>query len=161
LQWWNRLRRTVRFNYLRILRQKASAHSIALGVALGIFVGFLPIIPFQSVVVIALAFLFRANKLAAFCCTWISNVFNIIPFYTMLYMVGRWILPFVHVSFDPHHLTLMEMVRQSWRLVAVMTVGGMAMGIPAGTAMYFVTLHLVLGWRRRRAIHLLRKKTGR
>lgn len=155
---WARLGRLVRFNFLKILRLKTSAHSIALGAAFGIFVGFLPIIPFQSIVVLTLAFIFRANKIAAFSCTFISNVLNLIPFYTMLYMVGIWVLPFERVHFDPHHLKLMELVDQGWRLVAVMSVGGVVLGVPSAIIMYFVTRNLVLGYRRRRAMKLLQKR---
>lgn len=154
---WTSFSRLLRLNYLRILRLKASAHSIALGASLGIFVGFLPIIPFQSVLVIALAFIFRANKLAAFSCTWISNAFNVIPFYYMLYIVGSYVLPF-SVEFDPHHLSLEELIDQGWRLTVLMTVGGLVLGIPSSLAMYFLSLRAVLTYRRRRAMRLLKKR---
>lgn len=154
---WKSFSRLLRLNYLRILRLKASAHSIALGAALGIFVGCLPIIPFQSVLVIALAFIFRANKLAAFSCTWISNAFNVIPFYYMLYKIGSHFMPF-SVEFDPHHLSLQELFDQGWRLTILMTVGGLVIGIPSSIAMYFLSLRAVLTYRRRRAMRLLKKR---
>lgn len=155
---WQRMKRLMRFNYLRILRLKTSAHSIALGAAFGIFVGFLPIIPFQAVTVLTMAIIFRANKIAAFSFTFISNVANMIPFYTMLYMVGSRVLPFAHVRFDPKHLELMEMIKVGWDLVLVMSVGGLVLGIPSSIVTYFVVRRLVLLYRRRRAIRLLRKR---
>lgn len=155
---WERMKRLMRFNYLRILRLKTSAHSIALGAAFGIFVGFLPIIPFQAITVLTMAVIFRANKIAAFSFTFISNVANMIPFYTMLYMVGSWVLPFAHVKFDPKHLELMEMIKVGWDLVLVMSVGGLVLGIPGSVTTYFVMRRLVLLYRRRRAIRLLKKR---
>ncbi|TVM15837.1 DUF2062 domain-containing protein [Oceanidesulfovibrio indonesiensis] len=154
---WISFSRLLRLNYLRILRLKASAHSIALGAALGIFVGCLPIIPFQTVLVITLAFIFRANKIAAFSCTWITNAFNVIPFYYMLYKVGSHILPFA-VEFNPHLLSLQELFDQGWRLTVLMTAGGFVVGIPSSIAMYFLSLRAVLTYRRRRAMRLLKKR---
>lgn len=155
---WERLKRLLRFNYLRILRLKTSAHSIALGAAFGILVGFLPIIPFQAVTVLTMAVIFRANKIAAFSFTFISNVANMIPFYTMLYMVGSKVLPFAHVKFDPKHLELMEMIKAGWDLVLVMSVGGLVLGIPSSIITYFVMRRLVLLYRRRRAMRLLKRR---
>jgi hypothetical protein len=158
LQVVNRLRRILRFNYLKLIRLKTSAHSIALGAALGIFVGFLPIIPFQTPSVLVLAFALRANKVAAMACTWVSNVVNMIPFYTMLYVVGRWVLP-LEVNFSPSHLELMEMLTQGWQLVAVMSVGGIVLGLPSAVIMYFLSRWAVLAYRRRRALRMLRRRT--
>ncbi len=156
--WRGSLARFVRFNYLRVIRLKTSAHSIALGAALGIFIGFMPIIPFQSITVLTLAVIFRGNKIAAFTFTFISNVANLIPFYTMLYIVGSWFLPFFEVHFDPHHLELMQMVEQGWRLVVVMTVGGVVLGIPSSIITYFFMRRLVLTYRKRKAIRMLQKR---
>ncbi len=158
--WRGSLGRLVRLNYLRIIRLKTSAHSIALGAAFGIFIGFMPIIPFQSFVVLTLAVIFRCNKIAAFSFTFISNPLNMIPFYAMLYMVGSKVVPFFKVHFDPRHLELMAMLEQGWRLVLVMTVGGMILGIPSSVATYFAMRKLVLTYRRRKAMRMLKKRTN-
>jgi uncharacterized protein (TIGR03546 family) len=156
-----RLRRWVRYQYLRILRQKASPHNIALGVALGIFVGFLPIIPFQTVVVLTLAFIFRGNKVAAAICTVISNPLNVIPFYTMLYFVGRVFLPLEVPAFDPNHLTMHEFIGTGWDFFAIMCVGGVVLGIPSFFLSYFATRKGIMAYRERKAMRLLhRRKNG-
>ncbi len=142
---------------------KTSAHSIALGCSLGIFIGFMPIIPFQAITVITLAFVFRANKIAAFTCTFISNVANVVPFYTMLYMVGSLFMPFESVRFDPGLMAEFDirvMLDQSWRLLVVMMLGGVIMGVPSSIAMYFISLKIILTYRRRRAMRLLRRRQG-
>lgn len=158
--WRGSITRFVRLNYLRIIRLKTSAHSIALGAALGILIGFMPIIPFQAITVLTLAVIFRGNKIAAFTFTFISNVFNIIPFYAMLYIVGSKVVPFFKVHFDPRHLELMAMFEQGWRLVAVMTAGGLTLGIPSSVATYFIIRKLVLTYRKRKAIRMLKKRTN-
>lgn len=154
---WGRFKRIIRFNYLRIIRLKTSAHSIALGVALGVFVGFLPIIPLQSVTVLTLAFIFRGNKIAAFFSTFFSNAANLVPFYAMLYFVGSYFVPFNTVQLDYAHLEMSELIHQGWDLFIVMMIGGVVLGIPAAIVMYFLTRNAVLVYRRRRAARLFKK----
>ncbi|MGE4298603.1 MAG: DUF2062 domain-containing protein [Desulfovibrionaceae bacterium] len=158
MTWWVGFRRLVRFNYLRIIRLKASAHSIALGMALGIFVGFLPIIPFQTVVVLTLALIFRANKITAGTFTFISNPLNLIPFYYMLFVVGRFVLPFEGVAFNPDNLAMKDMIAAGWDFFLVMTAGGVLLGVPSAVVTYFVGRWCVLTYRRRRALRLLRNR---
>lgn len=155
---WIRLKRIVRFNYLRVLRLKTSAHSIALGCGIGLFVGFLPIIPVQTPVVLTLAFLARANKLAAFLFTFISNPLNMALFYLMLYKVGVFLLPFEKVPFHIKGAKIMYLFETGWRLWTIMFCGGLVLGIPGGIITYFVMLRLILIYRKRRALRLLRSK---
>lgn len=156
-----RLRRWVRYQYLHILRQKASPHNIALGVAWGIFVGFLPIIPFQTVVVLTLAFIFGGNKVAAAVCTTISNPFNIIPFYYMLYLVGRIFLPLEVPAFDPKHLEMSELIATGWDFFAIMCVGGVVLGVPSFFLSYFATRKGIMVYRERKALRLLHRRKNR
>jgi uncharacterized protein (TIGR03546 family) len=156
-EYWTRFKRTIRFNYLRIIRLKASAHSIALGMALGIFVGFLPIIPFQTVVVLTLAFLFRANKITAGTFTFISNPFNMPIFYYMLFVVGNFLLSFQGVNFDPNHLAMKELIAQGWEIFLIMCVGGVILGIPSSLLTYFLGRRMILAYRKRRALRLLKR----
>lgn len=153
------LMRLAKLNYLKILRIKTSAHSIALGMAFGVFIGFMPVIPFQTVTVLALAFLFRANKITAVLATWISNPINMVPFYYVLYRVGDFVLPFQVVDYDPGNMDIRIMLDLGWRFLAVMFVGGAVMGTPSSVVTYLVTRKLVLSYRKRRALRLLRKRT--
>ncbi|NDV19755.1 DUF2062 domain-containing protein [Pseudodesulfovibrio sp. JC047] len=143
------------------MRQNSSPKNLATACALGMFIGSMPIMPFQSVVVIALAFCLRVNKLAAWLATCYSNAATMVPFYYFLFLVGRAVMPFDHVVFDPSHLEMTELLAAGWQVFAVMFVGGLVFGIPATIATYFITLFLVRRYRQRRAIRLLRKKVGR
>ena len=155
---WIRFKRFLRYTYLRIIRLRTSAHSIAMGLAVGIFIGFLPIIPFQTIAALALALPLRGNKIAAAAGTWISNWANLVPFYAMLYYVGRFLLPLSGVSFDPEHLSMRELLDQGWQIFTVMTVGGVVLGIPGAIITYVLTLRGVLAYRRRRAMRLLERR---
>lgn len=155
MEWWGRLRRFVRFQYLRLMRQSASPHSLALGLAVGVFVGFLPIIPFQTVVSLALAFVLRGNPVGAGIGTFVSNPLNVIPFYAMLYWVGG-LFWHTTVPFDPANLDMTRMLELGLDFFLVMCLGGVVLGIPAALATYVLTFRGVNAYRQRRTIKLLR-----
>lgn len=134
---WTRYKRGARYWYLRIIRQSASARNIALGLALGVFVGALPIIPFQTVTIIPLAFIFKTNKLSAWLATCYSNVFTLVPFYTFLFYVGKTCLPVGDIVFDPKKLEMMQLIATGWDVFLVMLAGGFIFGIPAAGLTYF------------------------
>ena len=158
LKWRERLSRSGKYWYLRIIRLKASPHNIALGLALGIFVGFLPIIPLQSVVVLALAVILRGNKLAAWVATFISNPIDMVPFYLMLFVIGKFVMTTFGFHFDPEQcsvefvrvhiveriaageMDMLDIIRLGGRFFTVMVVGGLFAGIPASIATYFISL---------------------
>jgi len=81
--------RQIRFVRLRILRTSDSPHKIALGVALGIFVAWMPPLGYHILLALALTFLLQANKFFALVCVWVSNPFTYIPICYMNYVVGR------------------------------------------------------------------------
>lgn len=155
-QRWESVKRGVRFTYLKILRLKVSTHAIAMGMAIGVFAGCLPILPFQIVVAVGLAFVFRASKIAAAAGTWISNPLNWIPFYAAFYCVGSFFLPF-EVQYDPQHLELEVMLEQGWDLILVMMTGGLVIALPTSFLSYILTFRLVTRYRQRRMIRLLKK----
>lgn len=65
------------------------AHRVALGAALGMFVAFTPTIGFQTIIVLALASMLRANKLVGLPLVWISNPVTIPPIFYAAYSLGR------------------------------------------------------------------------
>ena len=160
MNWWYRIKRFFRYHYLRLMRLRKSSHEIALGLALGIFVGFLPIVPFQSITVLILAFIFRGSKIAAFAGTWISNPLNWVFFYYGLYLVGSLILPFPEVKFDPEHLEMGELIAAGWKVFATMVAGGLILGIPSSIITYFLTRKAVVEYRKRKVLRRLKKKAG-
>jgi hypothetical protein len=148
--WWTRTKRLVRYWYLRVIRQNASARNIALGLALGVFVGAMPIIPFQTFAIIALAFIFRTNKLSAWLATCYSNVFTMGPFYTFLFFIGKLVMPFEGLHLDPEHLAMKELIASGWELFLVILVGGLIFGVVAGVLTYFFSVQAIRRYRRLR-----------
>lgn len=155
-----RMVRCSRYWYLRVVRQHASAHNIARGLALGVFIGALPIIPFQSVVVIALAFVLHTNKFSAWLATCYSNVFTLVPFYYFLYRVGILVVPVQGLVFDPKHLGMRELIAAGWDLFGVMMLGGVLFGVPATVITYFVSLKAVQRYRHMKSERRARRRAA-
>ncbi|MGE4505335.1 MAG: DUF2062 domain-containing protein [Desulfovibrionaceae bacterium] len=155
---WERFKRSARYWYLRIIRQNASPHNIALGLALGVFVGALPIIPFQTFTIIALAFVFRTNKLSAWLATCYSNLATMVPFYTFLFCIGNAVLRIEGVHFDPKKLEMMQLIETGWDVFLVMCAGGVIFGIPAAVLTYLVSLRLIRRFRILREERRARKR---
>lgn len=81
----------------KLLGIEDSAHSIALGTAIGMAVGMTPTVGAQSVIVIVLVFLtrrlFHFNRMAALLTIYISNPLTLVPIYYFLYWVGTFFVP--------------------------------------------------------------------
>jgi len=161
---WQRVLRTARFLWIKVLRIEATPHTVAMGLAAGVFIGLLPVLPFQTVLAIALAFIVRGSKLAAALGTWVSNPLNWVPCYMLFYYVGQAVLPFEVPPLDLHHVAMMELIQTGWKLFAVMMLGGLIVATPSAILSYFVAYKLISLYRRRKAMRLaakiLRKKAG-
>ncbi len=93
LQWIN-LKRVIK----KLARSHISTHDLAMGAAIGFFVGMLPIMGIQMIVAAAIAAIFRVSKLAAILPVWISNPLTFIPLYGFNYWLGH-----VLTGLGPNH----------------------------------------------------------
>ncbi len=85
----------IRYLCRRVLRGLARAtgtsHQIALGVAIGFFVGWLPIIGIQMAVAVVVCQIFRANKIVPIFPIWLTNPVTLVPVYSFNYHIG-WLM---------------------------------------------------------------------
>jgi uncharacterized protein (DUF2062 family) len=81
-------RRAKDFCVYKVLHADDPPHRLALGIAVGFFVTFTPLIGFQMVVSVFLAWIMKANKLVGVPIVWISNPVTIIPIYYPCYWIG-------------------------------------------------------------------------
>jgi uncharacterized protein (DUF2062 family) len=84
-QYWKRAKD---FCVYRVLHADDPPHRLALGIAIGMFVTFTPLIGFQMMLSFFLAWLLGANKLVGVPLVWISNPFTIVPIYYPCYQLG-------------------------------------------------------------------------
>ena len=82
---WINLKRIIK----KLARSHSSSHDLAMGAAIGFFVGMLPIMGVQMIVAAAIAVIFRVSKITAILPVWISNPFTFIPLYGFNYWLGH------------------------------------------------------------------------
>lgn len=137
--------RLARHKWLTLLRIRKKPEEIALGLAFGVLVGFIPIIPFQSIWAIGLCWLFGGSKLAAFAGAWVSNPVTVPPLFAAFYFVGRLAFPELDIEASPatFHLGLLDwdfIMDSGWKLALILNTGGVVLGVPAALASYFIAL---------------------
>jgi len=80
-----------------VLALDDSPHAIALGAAIGIFVGLTPSVGIQTILIVALALICRRfvyfNVTAAMLTTYVSNPLTMVPMYYFWYRLGTWFVP--------------------------------------------------------------------
>jgi uncharacterized protein (DUF2062 family) len=75
--------------FLRMLgKSTGSAHQIALGIGIGFFIAWLPIVGIQMVVAVIVCHFAKANKIVPIFPIWLTNPVTIIPVYSFNYWVG-------------------------------------------------------------------------
>ena len=84
--------------YRYICRSSKNPESLARGVGLGLFIGFLPAIGLQIILALLLARFLKANKLVAALGTLVTNPITAIPIGTFSLWLGDWILPGTNLS---------------------------------------------------------------
>lgn len=144
----------------RVLHADDPPHRLALGVAIAMFVTLTPTVGFQSVLVILLATLFRANKLVGLPLVWISNPATFVPIYYPCYRIGLWITGGKRVSFQwwreltrPPEDYLPAMKFYWSRLTDVivpLTVGSVIVALPIAVASYALSYQAIVRYRHRR-----------
>ena len=85
-------RRRLRILYLKLVKQSGSPESISRGVAIGFFIGFLIPVGGQMLIATGLAFIFKARKIPAIACTWITNPWSVPFIYPLQCYLGAKIM---------------------------------------------------------------------
>jgi uncharacterized protein (DUF2062 family) len=157
--------RQIKYYFLRLTRLKGEPQELAMGMALGIFSGMLPIMPFQIALAITLALFFRGSKITAALGTWVTNPLNWYFMYYYSYKIGAALLGLpegngvissVMVSIQQNEEALVvigKIAGAGGTIVAAFLVGGFIMGFTAAIPSYFIFLRLfqfIRRWRRER-----------
>ncbi len=173
---WKRVEQWLR-NVLvhRILGVEDTPNRIAWGVFLGFVVGFSPTLGLQILLYVALATLFRVNKISGIPIIFISNPFTAVPLYYFNWQVGRFLLSGASFHIQQEQGDSMRIPNQahadeldwssllepeSWQsLWAVLVnlsldlwLGSLVMGVFTGIPGYFLTLWAVGRYRRTQSL---------
>jgi uncharacterized protein len=159
-----RLPRLPRYYFLRIKRMKGDPEYLARSFAFGIFMGVLPLIPVQTIILVPLTLLLRVSTITAMLAGYVvSNPLTFIPQYYSTWKLGNAVLPgwvtwaqienALHVAASDGFLEgLAAFGRLGIKAVAVMETGGAIIGLPVAAASYFLALRFFSAVRRKRAL---------
>jgi hypothetical protein len=150
---------------IRFLRIRGTPRALALGTALGVFVGMSPLLGFHTLIAVCAAALFKANKITAAVGVWISNPFTVALIYPLTYRVGGVLFgdPGGKISsLFSNEGGAIALFSRAPRLFWRMTAGGFFLGVPLSICVYCVSRVLVERYRKRRdEKKKLRKKIGK
>ena len=155
-RWWTSPRRLVR----RLLSLDDSPHAIALGTAIGMFVGMPPTVGIQMILIVTIAAvtrpLFHFNRVAGLITVYISNPITIMPLYAAFYYTGTLVVeaPMTPAEFqeqfelaldrswlDPLRFIFQEV---AWPMIA----GSLLIAIATSMPTYPIVRRLVVARRR-------------
>ena len=136
--------------YNRFLSLNGRPEEIARAMALGVFIGVSPTIPFHTALIMVICLLFRQNITAAMLsATIISNPLTIPFLYLSEYEIGRIVLG---VSDNPFHVTsydVRSLLEIGWHIVCPLMLGGFLLALIFTVPSYFITYHAVVKLRNR------------
>ncbi len=168
---YNRLRqawlKTAGFMSHKVLHLDDTPHRIALGVAIGFFIAWTPLLGGHMVLALILCTVLRANKVAGVTFVWVCNPVTMWPIYYSSYRLGCALLPGMSCGKHAwHQITrrlmdetvpiwtrISELGHLSWNVIVPLVTGSTLDGIIVGVLAYWVTYRAVAGHRRRAAMH--------
>ncbi len=124
--------------YERFVKIRGNPREVALGFALGVFVGISPTMGLQTAIAIFFAALFKWNKISAAVGVWISNPLTAPILYSITYFAGARILGMdMHLHQpDIGVTTFFLIIEKAPEIFWAMTVGGAVLGLPVAVAAY-------------------------
>ena len=149
------LRRVLRYHWLKFRRLQEDPRKIAGGLALGIFIGMTPTIPFHLVTALPLAALLRVSPVTAFIGLQIGNPLTIPAIYLAAYKVGQFLLYRGKPLVFPETFSFKAWMCVLWQGGVALQVGGVILAIPPAIVAYFLTLWIVQRYHRRKAAKAL------
>jgi len=150
------LKDKIRVFYNRFISLKGAPREIAAGMAIGVFIGVTPTIPFHTVAIVFLCLLFRQNMTAAILgATCVSNPVTIPLFYLAQYELGRSLLNYESLKVTLNDYSLKSILDLGWNILYPLQVGGLLMAVVFTVPAYFITYRAVSALRSKYA-----KSTG-
>lgn len=144
------LQKRLRIFYDRFISLQGEPRQIAAGLAIGVFIGVTPTIPFHTVLIVFLGLLFRQNITAAYLGSWIiSNPLTIPLFYLSQYEVGRILLGMERCRFEFADYSLGHITALGWQILLPLLTGGILMAPFFAVPAFFVTRRLMVSIRNR------------
>ena len=138
----NRLFESIKKAYARFLKIRGNPNEIALGFALGLFVGMAPCMGVQTIIAVFLASLFKWNKFSAAVGVWISNPVSAPFIYGLTFYVGS-LFTGITNSFSATDVFdfqyLYQIIINAPGIFWALTIGGVVTGFPIALIGYYLS----------------------
>ena len=162
-------KRSAKYYYLKFLRLKGDPQSLALGVAIGIFIGITPTMPLHTIVIIPLTLVTRSSTIAALLGSLlVCNPVTYVPQYYLSTIIGNALTPYeltwsrikdvldILLQHQGFQKSIEALVGLGYEAAIVLVVGGTVLALPCALASYFVSLRFFQKIRQKRSQkHLL------
>ncbi|MDR3631767.1 MAG: DUF2062 domain-containing protein [Desulfocapsaceae bacterium] len=158
-----KLNRLGKYYYLKFIRLKGDPKSLAVGTAIGVFVGLTPTMPLHTIVILVLTLVTRSSMIAAMTISWlICNPLTYIPIYAVSVKIGNALTPYnlcwaqikdvlnfllSHPGVGPSLKALADL---GWEAIAVLLVGGCVLALPFTVVSYYLSLSMFVKIRKKR-----------
>lgn len=155
--------RTAKYYFLKLLRLRGTPHSIAMGAAIGVFIGLTPTIPFHTILILSLTVVSRTSFVAGLISSLlVCNPLTYIPQYYIALLIGNAVTPFTlnwdkvkavldvilsDVSLEERIQPLLSL---GYEAIVVMMAGGVVLALPFAIASYYLCHFLIVSFRRKR-----------
>lgn len=133
----------------RFISLKGDPRKIAMGMAIGVFIGVTPTIPFHTVLILFLTMFFRQNLTAAMLGAWIMNPLTIPFFYFAEYEIGKIVLGLQHLEIVLNTCSMDEILAAGWHIFYPLQIGGIILAPFFALPAYFITHRSVLAFRKK------------
>ena len=136
----NKLLSPLKKVYERFIKIRGEPRKIALGFALGLFVGMSPTMGLQIAIAVFLAALFKWNKISAAIGVWITNPVTAPFIYGTTYLIGAKLLGIrkTYVSNSEINLdTITKILHKAPEFFWALIIGGIIIGLPLAIAGYY------------------------
>ena len=150
--------------YERFLKIRGNPREIALGMALGLFVGMTPLMGLHTVIAVPLAALFKWNKISAAVGVWVTNAITAPIIYGINYLVGARIVGLSRTfGFEETDglSALYRLMVKTPEIFWATTIGGIVLGVPLAVAGYYFSYSVVHKYQADIKVKLTRSKQVR
>ncbi len=156
----NKLLLSLQKTYQRFLKIRGNPREIALGFALGIFIGMSPTMGAQTLIVVPLAALLKWNKISAAVGVWISNPVTAPIIYSITFFIGTH-LTGIKESLNPAEgvdFSIITMLLTAPRILWALILGGIIIGLPTSIIGYYLSFTAVSQYQKGITKQIIKRK---
>lgn len=136
--------------YHKFICLKGDPRRISMGMAIGVFIGMTPTIPFHTVLVFAFILPLRQNLTAALLGTWVMNPITLPVFYLLEYELGRFLLGWERFAIVFNEISFGNILEIGWEIFYPLQIGGLILAPLFAIPAYFITYHAIMAVRGKR-----------